>query len=63
MGDTTLDWILILTAIHISNPQDIPATVSMRFADKVSCQMALNTIKYELKFKSFKIIGKCEKIE
>ena len=54
-------WWLIIIAVHVSDPTDVPGKVELAFEDQVSCEHALTTMKYYLKFKSFKVEGKCEK--
>jgi hypothetical protein len=54
-------WLLILIAIHINDPLDQPGRVELQFADQKSCQQVLSTLKWNLKFKSFKIEGSCQK--
>ena len=52
---------LILLAVNIHDPQDQPGRVEMLFSDQQSCQQALSTIKWQLKFKNFKVVGECKK--
>lgn len=47
--------------MHVSNPNDQPGRVELQFKDKASCDAALATMRYELKFKSFKVEGQCIK--
>lgn len=54
-------WILIIIAVHINNPSDIPGRVSLKFATEKECQQALATIDSWIKFNSFRIEGKCQK--
>lgn len=54
-------WLLILIAIHINDPTDQPGRVEIQFPDQKSCQQALSTMKWQLKFKSFKVVGECQK--
>lgn len=54
-------WVLILIAVNISNPKDIPGKVTIEFSNEIACITALNTIEYELKFKNFKVDAKCIK--
>jgi hypothetical protein len=55
-------WLLILVAVHMNNPQDQPGRIELEFKDRMSCELALASMKYELKFKNFKVEGKCQKI-
>jgi hypothetical protein len=54
-------WLLILIAVQINDPSDQPGRVELQFADQKSCQQVLSTLKWQLKFKSFKIEGSCQK--
>jgi hypothetical protein len=53
-------WKMILIAVNIYNPNDIPGRVELEFQDQQICQQTLASIKWQLKFTSFKIVGKCE---
>jgi len=55
-------WILILIAMHINNPNDRPGKIELEFKDRASCEHALASMKFELKFKSFKVEGECRKL-
>lgn len=54
-------WILILLAININNPKDIPGRIELLYENENQCLYSLNTLTYELKFKNFKIEGQCKK--
>jgi hypothetical protein len=54
-------WLLILIAIHVNDPTDQPGRVELQFADQKTCEQVLSTMKWQLKFKSFKVEGKCIK--
>jgi hypothetical protein len=54
-------WILILIAVHVNNPQDVPGRIELAFKDQMSCEIALASMKWQLKFNSFKVEGKCQK--
>jgi hypothetical protein len=54
-------WLLILIAVHSNNPQDQPGKVELTFQDQQTCQQVLSTMKWQLKFSSFKIVGNCIK--
>jgi hypothetical protein len=53
-------WLIII-AVHINDPTDIPGRVELAFHDQQSCLYALNNMKWNLKFKSFKVEATCEK--
>jgi hypothetical protein len=54
-------WILIMIAVHVTNPNDQPGKVQLQFETEKSCVEALQSIQYELKFKQFRVEGKCVK--
>lgn len=56
-----MSWLLMLIVVNINNPNDIPGRLSLEFRDQASCEYALNSMTYQLKFNNFKVIGKCEK--
>ena len=55
-------WLLILVAVHLNNPKDIPGKITLEFPNQISCEDSLKSMTYWLKFDSFKIEGKCQKI-
>ena len=52
-------WIMILLAVHTTDPQDQPGRIELTFPDQNQCQTVLDTMRYELKFKSFQVKGQC----
>jgi hypothetical protein len=56
-----MTWLLILIAVNVNNPKDIPGKVFIEFSTERACIEALNTVEYEFKFKNFKIDAKCIK--
>jgi hypothetical protein len=54
-------WILLLIAVHVNNPNDIPAKMSLEFETQESCEKALSTMTYWVKFPAFKVTGTCTK--
>lgn len=55
-----MKWLLIIFAVHINNPSDIPARISIGFENKETCEQALNSITYWLKFNTFKVVSECK---
>ena len=53
-------WIMILIAVHANNPADIPGRITLEFRTQQQCVDALHTMKYWLKFESFRVEGRCE---
>ena len=56
-----MEAILIITAVHINNPKDIPATLWMTFPSISECEKAKQSIEYNFKFKQFVVDAKCQK--
>jgi hypothetical protein len=56
-------WVLLILAVNINNPSDVPGRVSIRFETEQQCLRAKSSIEYKLKFDSFKIISECKKHE
>jgi hypothetical protein len=54
-------WLMILIAVHVNNPRDIPGRVELTFADQATCEQVLSTMTYRLKFDNFRMEGRCEK--
>lgn len=53
-------WMLLLIAVNVTNPDDIPARASIEFPSKQECLTALYSMKSWCKFESFKVKGTCE---
>lgn len=53
---------MILLAVHLNNPTDIPGKITLNFESQDQCENVLKTMQYWLKFESFKVEGRCEKI-
>jgi hypothetical protein len=54
-----LMWILLIIAVHLNDPTDRPAKLEMTFPTEQQCQAAADTLKYDLKFKQFKLEATC----
>jgi hypothetical protein len=54
-------WVLILIAVHINNPKDVPAKATMEFNSEQSCLESLRSLTYWIKFENFKLEGRCQK--
>ena len=52
-------WLMILIAVHLNDPTDIPGKVTLEFSDQISCEQSLKSMSYWLKFNSSKVEGKC----
>lgn len=55
-------WLMILIAVHINDPKDIPGRITLQFQTQQQCEQALQSMTYWLKFENFKVEGKCQKI-
>jgi hypothetical protein len=53
-------WLLLITAVHLNNPNDIPARMSIEFNSLQSCEQAKDSVKYWIKFKQFKLEITCK---
>ena len=56
-------WLLILLAVKIGDPADVPGRVTLEFPTEQACQASLKTMTYWLKFDSFKVTGACKRNE
>ena len=54
-------WLMILIAVHLKDPKDIPGRVTLEFPTQASCEQSLESMTYWLKFDNFKVEGKCQK--
>ena len=54
-------WLLILLAVHQSDPKDIPGRVILEFRTEQECLSAQSTLQYQLKFPQFKVTSQCIK--
>jgi hypothetical protein len=55
-------WLMILIAVHVNNPQDVPARLTIPFESQQACESAIPRITYWVKFEQFKIEAKCQKL-
>jgi len=55
-----MEWILLITAIHVNDPEDIPARIELRFETEQQCQQVSQTLDYWIKFKQFKLETQCQ---
>lgn len=53
-------WIMIIIAVHINNPTDIPGRVEIEMPSLEICQDSLKSIKSWIKFTNFKITAICQ---
>jgi hypothetical protein len=54
-------WTLLLIAVHMKNPNDIPGRINLQFQTQQQCEQVLQSMTYWLKFDNFKVEGKCQK--
>ena len=54
-------WLLIILAVNINNPQDVPGRVSIEFASEQACESARVSVKYWFKFEGFRVQTQCQK--
>jgi hypothetical protein len=55
-------WLMILIAVHINDPKDIPGRITLQFMSQQQCEQSLQSMTYWLKFESFRVEAKCQKI-
>lgn len=56
-------YLLILLAVNINNPSDIPGKLELTLPTREICQQALDSLRYDLKFRVFRIDAQCVKVE
>ena len=54
-------WLMILIAVHINDPTDIPGKIILEFPNQQSCEKSKQSMEYWLKFKNFKVEASCLK--
>jgi hypothetical protein len=54
-------WILLIMAVHMNNPEDVPGRVWIEYPTEESCRAGLKSMKSWLKFDSFRVTAHCEK--
>jgi hypothetical protein len=54
-------WILLILAVNINDPKDIPGKVSIEFATQAECEQARANTTSWLKFDTFKVTTQCVK--
>ena len=54
-------WILIILAVNINNPADVPGRVLIEFVTEQECLRAQGTVQSWLKFDGFKVTTQCQK--
>jgi hypothetical protein len=52
-------WILLIIAVHINDPNDIPAKMTLHLPNEKECMQAAKSLEYDLKFKQFKLEATC----
>jgi len=51
--------LLIIIAVHITNPNDVPGTIVVPYPSMADCYVAEKNIFFDLKFSQFTIKTKC----
>ena len=54
-------WILLIIAVHINNPNDVPGRIQLQFSTQQACEQARASMTSWLKFDSFKVVAECKK--
>lgn len=55
-----MKWVLIIIAVSINNPADIPARLVLDMESQAQCEAIKSSMKYKIKFDSFKAVASCE---
>jgi len=55
-------WLMILIAVHINDPKDVPGKITLQFQTQQQCEQVLQSMTYWLKFDSFKVVAECKKV-
>lgn len=55
-----MKWLLLIIAVHINNPADIPAKLTLEFATHDACKAAQSSLKTWIKFDTFKVKSECQ---
>jgi len=55
-----MNWVLIIIAVSINNPNDVPARLTLAMGSQQQCEAAKASITYKIKFDSFKVVASCE---
>jgi hypothetical protein len=53
-------WILLVMAVHINNPTDVPGWIKVPMATEAECERARAGVTAWLKFESFKVTTQCQ---
>ena len=53
-------WVLIIFAVNISNPADVPARIVLDMPSIHMCEQTLDSMRYTLKYSSYRIEGRCQ---
>jgi hypothetical protein len=54
-------WILLILAVNVNDPKDIPGKVTLEFATEQQCEQSRSTVTSWLKFDTFKVTTQCQK--
>ena len=52
-------WILLIIAVHVNDPTDVPAKLNMTTETKEECEKLAQSLDYWIKFKQFKLETTC----
>lgn len=53
-------WILLILAVNVNDPKDIPGKVTLEFASEQQCEQSRSTVTSWLKFDTFKVTSQCQ---
>ena len=58
-----MKWVLIIIAVSINNPNDVPARLTLAIGSQQQCEAAKASMTYKIKFDSFKAVASCEQVK
>jgi hypothetical protein len=53
-------WTLILFAVNIFDPSDIPGEIKLKLNTEQECVQTAKSLEYKLKFSGFKVTAECK---
>ena len=56
-----MSWVLILIAVKIGDPTNVPATIVLDMPSAHVCEQVLDSMRYNIKYSSYRIEGRCQK--
>lgn len=54
-------WMLIIIAVSITDPSDIPGKIMIKFDEQAQCEKVKNQVHSWLKYNGYKVTTQCKK--